>query len=120
MSFGLGLEPQVNGACDEDEEETLSLGNNQSYSGSLSSSINGPLAETESVVETGDGQLLLAPEALLGELEDKRIPCSEQTPSGRQSSVVGFREACVYLSVYLFSLIFKANQINIHLYSFQV
>lgn len=78
MSFGLGLEPQDNGACDEDEEETLSLEINQSQSGSLSSSINGPL--TESVVETGDGQFL--PEALLGELEEQGDPCSEQTPTG--------------------------------------
>ncbi|XP_034169219.2 KICSTOR complex protein SZT2 isoform X4 [Pangasianodon hypophthalmus] len=81
MSFGLGLEPQVSGACDEDEEETLSLENNQSQSGSLSSSINGPLAETESVVEAGDRQLLLAAEALSGELEDKENRYSEQTPA---------------------------------------
>ncbi|KAG7326342.1 hypothetical protein KOW79_009743 [Hemibagrus wyckioides] len=77
MSFGLGLEPQVNGACDEDEEETLSLENNQSQSGSLSSSINGPLAETECVVEASDGQFLLAAETLSGNLEDKE----SQTPA---------------------------------------
>lgn len=80
MSFGLGLEPQVDGACDEDEEETLSLENNQSHRGSLSSSINGPLAE--SVVEAGDGQFLLAAESLSGELEDKENHRSEQTPTG--------------------------------------
>lgn len=82
MSFGLGLEPQVNGACDEDEEETLSLENNQSQSGSLSSSINGPLAETESVVEASDGQFLLSAEVMSGELEDKENHHSEQTPAG--------------------------------------
>lgn len=97
MSFGLGLEPQINGACDEDEEETLSLETNHSLSVSLSSSINGPLADTESVVETGDGQFLLAPEVLSGELEDKENPRSEQTPTGWQSSASGFREACVCL-----------------------
>lgn len=89
MSFGLGLEPQVNGACDEDEEETLTLENSQSQCGSLSSSINGPLAETESVVETSDGSFLLAAEALSGELEDKENHRSEQTPTGCQSSTSG-------------------------------
>ncbi|XP_053353565.1 KICSTOR complex protein SZT2 isoform X1 [Clarias gariepinus] len=77
-SFGLGLETQVNG-CDEDEEETLSLENNQSQSGSLSSSINGPLVDTESVVEAGDGQL--AAEVLSGDLEDKENHGSEQIPA---------------------------------------
>ncbi|XP_060723793.1 KICSTOR complex protein SZT2 isoform X5 [Tachysurus vachellii] len=81
MSFGLDLEPQVNGACDEDEEETLSLENNQSQSVSLSSSMNGPLAETESVMEESDGQFLLAAEILSGELEDKENHHSEQTPT---------------------------------------
>ncbi|KAM9483302.1 KICSTOR complex protein SZT2 isoform 12-T12 [Clarias gariepinus] len=77
-SFGLGLETQVNG-CDEDEEETLSLENNQSQSGSLSSSINGPLVDTESVVEAGDGRL--AAEVLSGDLEDKENHGSEQIPA---------------------------------------
>ncbi|XP_060775676.1 KICSTOR complex protein SZT2 isoform X2 [Neoarius graeffei] len=79
MSFGLGLESQVDGAGEEDEEETLSLENNQSHHGSLSSSANGPLVE--SVVEAGDGQFLLAAEALPGELEDNENHRSEQTPS---------------------------------------
>ncbi|XP_047669771.1 KICSTOR complex protein SZT2 isoform X4 [Tachysurus fulvidraco] len=81
MSFGLDLETQVNGACDDDEEETLSLENNQSQSVSLSSSMNGPLAETECVVEASDGQFLLAAEILSGELEDKENHHSEQTPA---------------------------------------
>lgn len=92
MSFGLD---QVNGACDEDEEETLSLENNQSQSVSLSSSMNGPLVETECVVEASDEQFLLAAEILSGELEDKESHHSEQTPAGWQSSASGFRGECV-------------------------
>lgn len=101
ISYGLGLEPQFNGACDGDEEETLSLENNQSQSGSLSSSINGPLAETESVVEAGDGQFLLSAEVLSGELEDKDNQRSEQTPAGWHISTSGFRGACVFVCMCL-------------------
>ncbi|XP_046713542.1 KICSTOR complex protein SZT2 isoform X6 [Silurus meridionalis] len=87
MSFGLALEPQVNGACDEDEDETLSLENNQSQGGSLSSSINVTLAEMESVVEAGDGQFLLPAEALTGEREDKENHRSEQILTDEKDSV---------------------------------
>ncbi|KAI4886625.1 hypothetical protein NFI96_012743, partial [Prochilodus magdalenae] len=60
MSFGLGIDPQANGAGDD--EETLSPGNNQSQCESISSSANGP-EEVESLVEAVDIQQLLNPEA---------------------------------------------------------
>ncbi|XP_036427345.1 KICSTOR complex protein SZT2 isoform X5 [Colossoma macropomum] len=78
MSFGLGIIPQVNGAGDE-EEETLSPGNNQSQSDSISSSANGP-EEAESMVEAGDSQLLLNPEAQTARHEeDEEKQPSEQS-----------------------------------------
>ncbi|XP_066518983.1 KICSTOR complex protein SZT2 [Hoplias malabaricus] len=73
MSFGLGIEPQVSGAGDN-EEETLSPENNESQSESISNSAIGP-EETETSLEVGDGQLLPNPEkptAGYDETEDKK------------------------------------------------
>ncbi|TVK90578.1 KICSTOR complex protein SZT2 [Bagarius yarrelli] len=95
MSFGLGLEPQVNGACNDDEEETLSLDNNQSLSGSHSSSVNGPLVETECVMEASDERCQLPAEALSREPEDSESHRSEPTP---QVSSVEEKD-CVQFSV---------------------
>lgn len=54
MSFGLGIEPQVNGTCDH-EDGTISPGNNQSQTESGCGSANGP-------EEVTDGQFFQSPQ----------------------------------------------------------